>query len=162
MPLDVDTKNMLQLGCRNDDASTRDWTFPKFRFFDWPIEISLWKAPRIATFTNYHTFSYQSSTILPEAVQNELMTLWDIKSTTKPKRRMPRSKLTRPTNKARVDAPAKRSSSPSRFTASRAWPVNKLISAVGPTWSCRRVPGWFMNRTRSRGTTMPMNNMGVS
>lgn len=89
-------------------------------------------------------FRINESTILPEAVQNELMTLWDIKSTTKPKRRMPRSRLTRPTNKARVDAPAKRSSSPSRFTASRAWPVNKLISAVGPTWSCRRVPGWFI------------------
>ena len=132
------------------------------------------------------------------------MTLCDIKSTTKPKRKTPSRKLTRSTSKAKVQAPLKRSSSPNlgcmdelfqknswhprcwvvywknikgylqiffspldeinipqildgikqtllsatpgdKFTASKACPVNKLIKAVGPTWSCRRVPGRHRN-----------------
>lgn len=35
------------------------------------------------------------------------MTLWDMKSTTKPKRRMPKRRLTRPTKRAKVLAPVK-------------------------------------------------------
>ena len=40
-------------------------------------------------------------------MQKELMTLWDMKSTTKPKRRMPKRRLTRPTKRAKVLAPVK-------------------------------------------------------